>query len=137
MPEEKAELETLRRLYNEYWAQGDLVRIDEVLDPAIVWTAIESAPDAGTRRGYDECRAYMKEWLDDFALEPSEIHEVGSTPAGDVVCSFAGFATGRGSGVRTEIRFAIVCKFADDGRIVAIHEYATLPEASQAAGLSE
>ena len=79
----------------------------------------------------------MKEWLDDFVLEPPEIHEVGSTPTGDVVCSFAGFATGRASGARTEIRFAITCRFADDGRIVAIHEYATLPEASQAPGPSD
>jgi ketosteroid isomerase-like protein len=134
--EENAKLETLRRLYNEYWMPGDLARVDEVLDPAIVWTAIESAPDAGTRRGYDECRSYMQEWLDDFVLEPPEMHEVGSTPAGDVVCSFAAFATGRASGVRTAIRFAITCGFADDGRIVAIHEYATVSEASQAAGLS-
>jgi ketosteroid isomerase-like protein len=137
MPEDNAKLETLKRLYSEYWMPGDLDRVDEVLDPAIVWTAIESAPDAGTRRGYDECRAYMKEWLDDFVLEPPEIHVVGSTPTEDVVCSFAGFATGRASGVRTEIRFAITCRFADDGRIVAIHEYATLPEASEASGPSE
>ena len=136
MPDDNAKLETLRRLYSDYWTPGDLDGVDEVLDPAIVWTAIESAPDAGTRRGYDECRAYMREWLDDFVLETPEIHEVGSTPTGDVVCSFAAFATGRASGVRTEIRFAIACSFADDGRIVAIHEYATLPEASQAAGLS-
>ena len=50
--EESAKLETLGRLYNEYWMPGDLARVDEVLDPAIVWTAIESAPDAGTRRDY-------------------------------------------------------------------------------------
>ncbi len=137
MSEENAQLETVKRLYNEYWAPGHLNRIDEVLDPAIVWTAIESAPDAGTRRGYDECRGYMKDWLDDFALEPPQIHELGSTPTGDIVCSFAGFATGRASGVRTEIRFAITCRFADDGRIVAIHEYATLPEATQAGGVPE
>jgi ketosteroid isomerase-like protein len=137
MPDDEAKLETLKRLYCEYWTTGDLDRVDEVLDPAIVWTAIESAPDAGTRKGYDECRAYMKEWLDDFVLEPPEIHEVGSTPTGDVVCSFAAFATGRASGARTEIRFAITCRFADDGRIVAIHEYATLPEASQAPGPSD
>ena len=101
MSQEKVKLGTVKCLYNEYWAPGVLDRVDEVLHPAIVWTAIESAPDAGTRRGYDGCRAYMKDWLDDFALEPPEIHEVGSTPTGDVVCSFAGFATGRAGGVRT------------------------------------
>jgi ketosteroid isomerase-like protein len=126
---EMAKLETLKRLFNECWMPGDLDRLDEVLDPSIVWTAIESAPDAGTRRGYDECRAYMKEWLDDFVLEPSEIHEIGSTPAGDVVCSLTGHATGRASGARTEICFAITCRFTVDGRIVSIHEHATLSEA--------
>jgi ketosteroid isomerase-like protein len=136
MSEENAKLETVKRLYNECWVPGELDRMHEVLDPAIVWTAIESAPDAGTRRGYDECRAYMKEWLDDFTLEPPEIHEAGSTATGDVVCSFAGFATGRASGVRTDIRFAIKCRFADDGRIASIYEYATLSEALEAAGLS-
>lgn len=136
MAEKQARLETVKRLYGEYWAQGNFDRVDEILDPAIVWTAIESAPDAGTRQGYDECRAYMGEWLEDFVLESPEIHLVGATPNGDIVCSFSGFATGRASGARTEIRFAITCKFADDGRIAAIHEYATLPEA-QAAGLSE
>lgn len=70
----------------------------------------------------------MKLWLEDFTLEPADIHEVGSTPSGDIVCSFAGFATGRGSGARTEIKFAIRCGFAEDGRIVSIHEYAKLPE---------
>src|SRR5215210_6106834 len=107
MPKTNPNLETVKRLYTEYWTPGDLDRIDEVLDPAIVWTAIESAPDAGTRRGYDECCAYMREWLDAFTLEPPEIGEVGSTRTGDLVCSFAGFATGRASGVRTEIRFTI------------------------------
>jgi ketosteroid isomerase-like protein len=137
MSDETGKLATVKRLYEEYWVPGDLDHVDEVLDPAVVWTAIESAPDAGTRRGHDECRAYMREWLDDFALETPEIDAIASTPNGDLVCSFAGFATGRASGVRTEIRFAITVAFADDGRIVAIHEYATLPEASRAAGLPE
>jgi ketosteroid isomerase-like protein len=137
MGQKMARLETLKRLFNEYWMPGDLDRINEVLDPTIVWTAIESAPDAGTRRGYEECRAYMKEWLDDFILEPSAINEVGSTPTGDVVFSLTGLATGRASGARTEISFAITCRFADDGRILSIHEYATLSEARRTAGLSE
>jgi ketosteroid isomerase-like protein len=137
MAEETVRLETARRLYERYWVPGELEHVDEVLDPTVVWTAIESAPDAGTRRGHDECRAYMQEWLDDFALEPPKIEAVGATPAGELVCSLAGFATGRASGVRTEIRFAITFGFAGDGRIASIHEYATLPEANRAAGLAE
>lgn len=77
MPEQAVKVQTLRRLYNQYWVRGDLDSVDEVLDPAI-----------------------------------------------------AGFATGRASGVRTDIKFAITVGFADDGRIASIHEYATLPEAT-------
>ena len=36
-------LETVRRLYNECWTTGSFDRIPAILDPAIVWTAIESA----------------------------------------------------------------------------------------------
>lgn len=131
------ELESVRRLYNECWAPGCFDRIPAILDPVIVWTAIESAPDAGTRRGYDECRAYMQDWIDDFILEPQVIEVVGAAPSGRLVCSQDWFATGKGSGVRSEICYAADYGFADDGRIVEIHEYAAVAEALEAAGLSE
>ena len=40
-------LETVRRLYNECWTTGSFDRIPAILDPAILWTAIESAPGCG------------------------------------------------------------------------------------------
>ena len=130
-------LETVRRLYNECWTTGSFDRIPAILDPAIVWTAIESAPDAGTRRGYDECRAHMQDWIDDFILERAVIEVAGAAPSGRLGCSQVWQATGKGSGVRTEIRYAADYSFADDGRIVEVHEYATVAEALEAAGLSE
>ena len=137
MSEETLKLETVTRLYNECWIPGSFDPIPAILDPAILWTAIESAPDAGTRRGYDECRAHMQDWIDDFILGPQVIEVAGAAPSGRLVCSQAWLATGKGSGVRTEIRYAADYSFADDGRIVEIHEYATVAEALEAAGLSE
>ena len=130
-------LETVRRLYNRVWAPGDLDATSSVLHPDIVWTAIESAPDAGTRRGYTECRAYMRDWLDDFEMGPLRIEATAMTGDGQLVCDQLGAATGKGSGLRTEIRFGAVFRFSSDGRICGIAEYATFEEALEAAGLSE
>ena len=48
--------------------RAELELVPEILHPDIVWTAIESAPDSGTRRGHVECRAYMNDWLEGFDL---------------------------------------------------------------------
>ena len=129
-------LKTVRLLYNGVWA-GDLDAAPSVLHPEIVWTAIESAPDAGTRRGYTDCRAYMQDWLDDFEMEPFLIETRGTATDGQLVCDQLGTAIGKGSGVRTEIRYGAVYSFSSDGRIREIHEYATTESALEAAGLSE
>jgi ketosteroid isomerase-like protein len=133
---EKRLLETVRLLYNEVWA-GDLDAAPSVLHPEIVWTAIESAPDAGTRSGYTDCRAYMQDWLDDFELEPFVVEARATTTDGRLVCDQVGAAIGKGSGLRAEIRYGAVYSFSDDGRIRVIHEYATIEDALEAAGLPE
>ena len=79
----------------------------------------------------------MQDWIDDFILEPAVIEVAGAAPSGRLGCSQIWQATGKGSGVRTEIRYAADYSFADDGRIVEVHEYATVAEALEAAGLSE
>ena len=129
-------VEQVRRLYND-WMAGNLELALELLHPEIVWTAIESAPDAGTRTGLDECRVHMEDWLADFDFESPAIREAGVALGERLVCTNHLVGTGKGSGVRTEIRYASTYRFADDGRIVEIHEYATLDEALEAAGLRE
>jgi ketosteroid isomerase-like protein len=129
-------LETVQLLNNRVWAGGDLDAAPSVLHPDVVWIEIESAPDAGTRHGFEECRAYMQDWLDDIAMEPMRIE---ATARGEdrLVCDQLGAGTGRGSGLRTEIRYGVVYRFSSDGRIREIHEYATLqgPPGRRAAGL--
>ena len=128
-------LETVRRLYNNVWT-GDLDAAPGVLHPEIVWIAIESAPDAGRRSGYAECRAHMEDWLEDFEMEPFVIEARGKTPDGRLVCDQVAAGIGKGSGLRTDIHYGAIYSFSD-GRIREIHEYATTQEAIKAAGLSE
>ncbi len=135
MSQENAEI--VSALYRDCWAPGNLDVVPEILHPEIVWTAIESAPDAGTRRGHAESRAYMNDWLDGFEFEVMATDEVGATADGRLVCALRAEGTERRSGLATEIDYAGVFSFADDGRISEIHEYSTVEEALEAVGLSE
>lgn len=130
-------LNTVQRLYRDCWAPANLGLVPEILHPEIVWTAIESAPDSGTRRGHAEARAYMNDWLEGFDFEAMPSGEVGTTADGRLVCSLRAVGTEKRSGLKTEIRYGGVFRFADDGRIIDIHEYATVEDAFEAVGLSE
>src|SRR4051794_15217920 len=120
------------RLYNKGWMRGDFDLVFELLDPGIVWTAIEGAPDAGTYRGHDGVRAYMQDWLDDFDFEWWRIEE--SIEVGDrLVCAQLARGTGKGSGVTSDLSYACSYSFGEDERIVEIREYASQSEALVAA----
>ena len=120
------------RLYNDGWRHVDFDVVFELLDPGIIWTAMEDAPDAGTYRGHEGVRGYMQDWFDDFDLGEHtllEAIEVGEL----VVCVWQGRATGKGSGVTTEINYAGMYRFGEDDRIVEVNEFATRDEAVAAA----
>jgi ketosteroid isomerase-like protein len=129
-------VETVARLYNECWGSGRLELVPEILHPDIVWTAIESAPDSGTRRGHAECRAYMNDWLESFDLEAMPIEEARLAADGRLVCALHGVGTEKRTGLTTDIHFAAAFGFAPDGRLVEIHEYASHQEALEAVGLT-
>src|SRR5437868_4226516 len=100
----------------------------DLLDPGIVWTAIEDAPDAGTYRGYEGVRGYWQDWLDDFDINEFRIEE--AIEAGDqLVCVQRVTTTSKGSGIRTELLYACLYTFGDDERLVEVNEYATREEA--------
>lgn len=123
------------RLYNEGWRKAAFDVVFELVDPGIVWTAIEGAPDAGTYHGHEGVRGYMQDWLDDFDLGGWRIEE--SIDAGDsLVCVQLARATGKGSGVAGDLRYASTYRFGEDGRIVEVREFATREEALAAVGRS-
>jgi ketosteroid isomerase-like protein len=120
------------RLYNDGWMRGDFDVVCELVDAGILWTAIESAPDAGTYRGHEGVRAYMQDWLDDFDFEWWRIEE-SIEVGGRLVCAQRARGTGNGSGVTSDISYACVYSFGEDEQIVEIREYATQDEALAAA----
>jgi ketosteroid isomerase-like protein len=121
------------RLYNRGWGPGNLDLALGLLDPEILWTAIEDAPDAGTYRGHDAVRAYMQDWLDHFDIHSGDLEEVIDAGEDRLICVQRATATGKASGVRTELRYACLYTFRGE-RIVEIKEYATREEALAAAG---
>jgi ketosteroid isomerase-like protein len=126
--------EVVSCLYNEGWAHGDFDLVFDLLDPKVVWTAIEGAPDAGTYRGHAGVRRYMEDWLDNFEFGGSSVSFEESIEVGDrLVCVQHVTATGKGSGIRSEIRYACVYGFGEDQRIAEVNEYATREEAVAAA----
>jgi ketosteroid isomerase-like protein len=128
--------ERLDRLYTDCWAAANLDLIPEFLDPKIVWTAMESAPDFGIRRGHAEVRGYMNEWLEDFEVKSLPIEIAGTAPDGRLVCVLHQVGTSRRTGLEMDIRYAALVGFADDGRILEIHEFENVEQALEAAGLA-
>jgi ketosteroid isomerase-like protein len=127
-------IQVVRGLYDG-WMEGDVTRALENLDPEIVWEAIPDAPDAGTYCGHAGVRRYMEDWLGDFDFLPMEFREAIEEQDRLVIVQ-CGRAKGKGSGVSTEIHYAVAYRFRN-GKISEINEFRTKAEALEAAGLSE
>ncbi len=124
--------EVVLRLYNEGCREADFDVVFDLVDPAIVWTGIEHAPDAGTYSGHEEVRRYLQDFLDAFDVAGMSIEE--SIEVGDrLVCVQRGSGTAKASGVSGEYTYTCVYRFGEDGRIVELNEFATRDEAIAAA----
>ena len=127
-------VEIVRKVYDA-WSASDPSQAFDLLDPEVVWEAIEDAPDAGTYCGHSGVKGYMDDWLQDFegfAFEFSQPVEAD----GRLVLDQWARNTGKGSGLKTEIHYAAVYTFRR-GRVFTVKEYSTRAEALEAAGLSE
>jgi ketosteroid isomerase-like protein len=132
MSEENVEI--VRRVYDA-WERGDVLDALEALHPAVVWEAIEDAPDAGTYRGHAGVRAYMEDWIEGFELGSMDFEEVVETEDSLVIVQRA-HTKERRTGLETSLGFAVAYTFRD-GKLIAAKEYATRAEAVEAAGRSE
>jgi len=126
-------VEVARNLYDG-WMDGDVARALESVDSEVVWEAIADAPDAGTYRGQAGVRRYMEDWLGDFDFSPMEFREVVEDQDRLAIAQ-CGRARGKGSGVETEIQYAVAYRLRN-GKITEIKEFRTMAEALEAAGLS-
>jgi ketosteroid isomerase-like protein len=119
------------------YAERGLDAVTQFWDADINWRAIEGAPDdVGEMHGREAVRRYLQEWIDVFdnvTNVPEELIDLGD----DRVLAMQ-HATGRakGSGVETEIRYAVIYTVRD-GKIVRGREYIDRNQALEAVGLSE
>src|SRR5947209_18439228 len=119
------------------FAEGGLDAMAGFWDPAIDWRAIEGAPDdVGEMHGRAAMRRYIQEWVDmfdDITNVPEEILDLGD----DRVLAVQ-HVTGRakGSGIETELRYAVVYTLRD-GKIVRAREYIDRQQAVEAAGVRD
>jgi ketosteroid isomerase-like protein len=129
-------VEVVRNSLTAYAERG-LDALSEFWDADVNWRAIEGAPDdVGELHGPEAVRRYLQEWIDvfdDVTNVPEELVDLGDDRVLAVQC-----ATGRakGSGVETEIRYAVIYTLRD-GKIVRGREYIDRNHALEAAGLQE
>jgi ketosteroid isomerase-like protein len=128
----RTEVEIVRRLYAA-WGAGESEEARVYLDPGVVWTAIEDAPDAGTYRGHDGVLAYFNDWLQDFDDIAMEIEDTTEAEGGLVVAQHAR-GRGKGSGVEVDLHYAVLYEF-HGAQVVRAREFRTKDAAIEAAGL--
>jgi ketosteroid isomerase-like protein len=109
------------------WIAGDVASALEPLDESVVWEAIADAPDAGTYRGHAGTRRYMEDWLHDFDILAMDFKEV-IDGEGSLVIAQCGRTKGKGSGIETELHYAVAYRFAG-GKITEVTEFRTKEEA--------
>jgi ketosteroid isomerase-like protein len=112
--------------------------IGRAYSPDIELTTLASGLGSGVGefyRGLDGLSRYLREWLEPF----SEYHvdNLDYIAAGDcVLVPSRQWGIGAGSGARVELELTTLYELRD-GRIVRVHQYDTLDDAREAAGLSE
>jgi ketosteroid isomerase-like protein len=120
----------------------DVEAIREMLgraySPDIELTTLASGLGSGVNefyRGLDGLVRYLREWLEPFSeyyVENLDYVEAGEC----VLIPSRQWGIGAGSGARVELRLTTLFELRD-GRIARVHQYDTLNEALEAAGLSE
>jgi ketosteroid isomerase-like protein len=107
--------EAVHEMYGAF-ARGDVPRVQELLDPDVVWRTPTLPWSTGEYRGREGVGTYFAsfaEALDDAAVEPHEVLEAGDR----IVALGEERATVRRTGNRFAVPFAHVLRLRD-GRVV-------------------
>ena len=132
MSEENVEI--IRRAIEAYGREG----LDGTLryyDPSIEWTSTGDYIEAATYRGHDGLRRYfgtMEDEFEDLRVEPVELIEAGE----QVISSVRFTGRGKSSGAPVEMTLISVGSLRE-GLVYRVHNYPSMAEALEAAGLRE
>ena len=128
-------VEIVRQVY-ERWGRGDFRAGMELYDRNVLFVMRPEFPDAGTYRGPDEIRRYMRE---DFLADLDGVVILGEEflDAGDsVIVRVNQQATGTGSGATVGMRYYQVWTFR--GRaVIRLENVRERDEALEAGGLRD
>jgi ketosteroid isomerase-like protein len=127
-------IEIVKEFSRRFAEGGEVTR--QYFDPAIVWdTTASGMPGAGIYEGVDGVRRFWRDWLEpwkDYEIEYSEFSDQGDS----VLCVFRQAATGKGSGIRSEIEFFALW-YLEESKVVRFRLFESREQALEAAGLSE
>ncbi len=133
MSEENVEL--VRQAF-EAFNEGGADAAEVFYDPAVVLDNSQSPfPDAGVYRGLESVRKWFEglaEAFGDISYEVEAVRDLGD----QVAVSLRVRGSGPHSGIDVDYRFAPLITMRD-GKIVRVDRFTDLPEALEAAGLSE
>ncbi len=131
----QAYVEIVRRGYRAF-NERDVDALRDDVHPGFELDFSESrSPDRGTYTGLEGIRQLFSlywEAFESFTLEPEEFIEADDA----VIALVHGAGRGRGSGVDVEVRGPHLWTFRDR-KVIGFTLYQDLPEALEAAGLSE
>ena len=103
----------------------------------INWRAIEGAPDdVGEMQGPEALRRYFQDWIDTFDDVSNVLEELVDVGDDRVVAVQRVTGRAKASGVRTELRYAVVYTVRD-GKIARGREYIDRANALEAVGLRD
>lgn len=102
------------------------------IDPEIEAHASPDLANAGTYRGHEGFLSWIGQWLDAWDEYELELREMKPVGARHVVGTLHQTATGRGSGVPVTLDVGSLVEFTD-GKLCALHLYATRDEAERVA----
>jgi ketosteroid isomerase-like protein len=118
----------------------DVIReaLGEAYSPDVELTTLASGIGTGVGdfyRGPDGLVQYLREWLEPFS--EYYVENLDYIDAGDcVLVPSRQWGVGAGSGARVELELTTLYEL-QDGKVARVHQFDTLDEALEAAGLSE
>jgi ketosteroid isomerase-like protein len=119
---------------------ADFIRdiLGRTYSPDVELTTLASGVGTGINEHYsgvDGVVRYLREWLEPFS--EYQVQNLDYIGVGNcVLVPSRQWGIGKESGIRTELELTTLCELRK-GRIVRVHQYDTLEDAREAAGLSE
>jgi ketosteroid isomerase-like protein len=128
-------LDVVRRSFDA-WNRTDWEQLQAIYAPDVIVVAPREWPEPGDARGWEEWRLQIERLKESWEIEWLEVEEIRALPDGRVLARVVWVASGKASGIRTDIPITSVSAIKG-GRIKRVEFFLDFNEALEAAGLRE